>query len=469
MARGPAGALGLMTVVGSIAMAGDGGMLFTVHQSDTRPAQAGVSAPAVSGSGRYVAFVSFAGLVEADTNKVGDIYVLDRVTGRVTLETPPEVSRGGETDRPRLSADGRRLVYESRSQGAAAEEPSLDAVIVIRDRDTGATRPVTNAGHAPNGPSRDAEISADGRVVVFTSAATNLVEGPDANGSGEDIYSFDTTTDRLTRVSVDGSGLQSATGSSFSPSVSSNGRYVAFTSTAPLDPRDKPQPGRPTAYVYLRDVVQGTTTRVSVALNGTAPNGPSHDAAISASGRFVAFVSEASNLVSRDRNDYPDVFLRDIESRTTTLVSRSVSGGSANGPSTSPAIADDGEVVVFQSEASDLICAARCKPENRDINLVADIFVSRKGSAAIEWLSRDSQPWIEPSVMPAADAAGSVVAFSSRHPVDAQDVANDFDLFIWTLAGDRGSRSEAQRPTPNSQLPKTGSARGPQGAVGERH
>ena len=124
MAKGPAGALGLMTVVGSIAMAGDGGMLFTVRQSDTRPAQAGVSAPAVSGSGRYIAFVSFARLVEADTNKVGDIYVLDRVTGRVTLETPPEVSRGGETDRPRLSADGRRLVYESRSQGAAAEEPS---------------------------------------------------------------------------------------------------------------------------------------------------------------------------------------------------------------------------------------------------------------------------------------------------------------------------------------------------------
>ena len=159
----------------------------------------------------------------------------------------------------------------------------------------------------------------------------------------------------------------------------------------------------------------------------------------------MAFVSEASNLVARDRNGYADVFVRDLEAKTTTLVTQSINGGSANGPSTQPAISADGEVVVFQSDASDLVCAARCAADTRDINLVADVFVWRRGAATIECISRDRRLWMEPSVTPATDATGSVVAFSSRHPVDAHDVANDFDLFVWAEVRNAGLRGSNAR------------------------
>jgi len=144
----------------------------------------------------------------------------------------------------------------------------------------------------------------------------------------------------------------------------------------------------------------------------------------------VAFVSDAGNVVQRDKNDSADVFLRDLELRTTTLVSRSASGGAANGPSGQPAISADGEVVAFQSDASDLICS-RCNPSNRDINLVSDVFLFYRASGTIQSVSTGKQPWMDPSISPAIDDIGTVVAFSSRHPMDAHDDANDFDLFVW--------------------------------------
>jgi hypothetical protein len=102
-------------------------------------------------------------------------------------------------------------------------------------------------------------ISADGRYVAFSSTSTNLVTGPDANGAGEDIYLQEIVSRSIRRVSVDNNGTQSSTGASFIASISEDGRYVAFSSSAPLDSRAKP----PRTFVYVRDTAQNTTTMVA--------------------------------------------------------------------------------------------------------------------------------------------------------------------------------------------------------------
>jgi TolB protein len=152
---------------------------------------------------------------------------------------------------------------------------------------------------------------------------------------------------------------------------------------------------------------------------------------ISADGRYVAFVSGATNLVAGDRNRSPDVFLADLKTGSIELVSRSATGGSANGRSAAPALSADARFVAFQSEASDLVCARRCAPADDDINLLWDVFVLDRRDHSMTRLSADAGGgWMEASVGPALDSAGGVIAFSSRHPRDAADVKNDFDLFV---------------------------------------
>ncbi len=270
--------------------------------------------------------------------------------------------------------------------------------------------------------------------MAFSSSATDLVEGADANGPGEDVYVFDVVSARYERVSVDNRGRQSATGTSFGPAMSADGRYVAFSSNARLDDASIASEKRGAIVnVFLRDTLRGITIRISVAAGESLANGPSYDPSVSDDGRYVAFVSEATNLVKgRDANRAADVFVRDTVRNVTQLISRRVSGGTANGPSTQPRISTDGSIVVFQSDASDMVCAERCALADRDINLVSDIFACDRTSGAVRRISRGTGPWMEPSVGPATDASGTVVAFSSRHPRDASDNQEDFDLFVWS-------------------------------------
>ena len=410
------------------------GVFFTVPQANARGTPSDPPEVSVSANGRHVAFTSFARLAPKDTNDCADIYVLDRVTGRVTLESlaPDGRASSRASARPHLAGDGRLLIYET-IDGAAGAGRLPRWVVVLRDRVTGATRLLERPGIPANGGNRDAAISADGRVVVFTSTASNLTDGPDANESGDDVYSVEVASMTIRRVSVDAAGRQPAAGASFAPAVSADGRYIVFSSTAPLDGavgRPAVATGRPQVNVYLRDMTLGLTTRISVRAGSAAPNGSSYEPAISGDGRYVAFVSDATNLVAHDDNRAADVFLRDLRTGTTELVSRSASGGSANGPSGHPAISGDGGIVAFQSDASDLFCGRQCASAVRDINLVADIFAFDRASRVIRRVSTGRTPWMEPSIGPAVDATGTVIAFSSRHPIDARDDRDDYDLFI---------------------------------------
>jgi hypothetical protein len=149
-------------------------------------------------------------------------------------------------------------------------------------------------------------------------------------------------------------------------------------------------------------------------------------------GRLVAFVSQATNLVPRDTNRAADVYLHDVDTGQTTLVSRSARGGSATGSSRLPALSADGRFVAFVSDAADLACVGRCPSRLLDLNLVADVYVFDTLRHALARVSgaRARSPWWEVSTGPSLDAAGRVIAFSSRHPIDPSDVTHDFDLFV---------------------------------------
>jgi Tol biopolymer transport system component len=393
----------------------------------------------VSADGRFVAFESSAALVPDDRNSGADIYVLDRVSGAVTLES---VTVDGcaaiGSEHARLSRDGRYVVYSTIVGGVLGSTHGIVPHVVLRDRHTGTTTLVsrTRAGRPASRRSGHADISDDGRTVVFESADTDLVDTGDRNGLGSAVYVFDVGSQTIERVSVDANGEQPAEGSSFAPVLSGNGRYVAFVSSAPLERRPRQQSGRSAEgarQVYVRDLENGILRRISRAPDGGEADGPSYHPAVSGDGRMVAFASMARNLGPRDKNRVADVYVHDTHTRQTTLVSRSARGGSAAGTSRHPAVSADGRFVAFVSDASDLVCAARCPLHLADLNLVADVYVldtRTRGMVRVSGARGAAEPWWEMSVGPALDATGEVVAFSSLHAIDSADVGHDFDLFI---------------------------------------
>ena len=410
----------------------DGFRWLTAPQRDARRPAIGAASASVSGDGRYVAFASYARLTAADVDSLADIYLLDQSTATVTLESAVVDGRPLQSDcsHPRISADGRYVAFEAiPSDDPQRSQPE----VVLRDRVENTARRIALApgGGSLNGWSGQPDVAASGAAIVFVSAATNLVPD-DLNGSLADVYRFDLASNRIERISVDSHGAQHQ-GASQMPSVSGDGRYVAFASTALLGAsRRGPEPTvnrRPYPTIYLRDTRTGRTIPVGGAAG--LPDDASTMPVVSADGRFVAFASRATNLVARDRNKSSDVFLYDVETAAVTLVSRAAAGGTANGASLTPAISADGRFVAFQSDASDMACARDCRPASEDINLLPDVFIFDRLAGQILPVSLGRQgPWMEESAAPAIDASGAVVAFTSRHPISPLDVLNDFDLFV---------------------------------------
>jgi Tol biopolymer transport system component len=409
--------------------------LLTVPQRDRLRSTLTPASASISADGRYIAFTSYDRLTAEDDDQRADVYVLDRTTGRVALHSAraDDVPIDSDCSHPRISGNGRFVAFDTSAM--ARDGTRSGSQVVVHDRMDGSARTVSRRGMMdPNGWSGHASIADDGMTIAYTSTATNVAGGGDVNGVQADVILFRPGSEQIERVSLDSRGRQSAHGSSFDPALSGDGRYVAFTSTADLDGtaavlRANPV-GRqgPMSHVYLRDLRSRVTTRVDRA--GVRPDGASMTPAISRDGRFVAFASLASNLVAGDRNRSPDVFLFDRDAATITLVSRSGAGRPANGSSGHPAISADGRFVAFQSDASDLSCGSRCA-DGRDINLLPDVFLFDRTTRTVTHLSVSAgAPWMEESSAPALDAAGEIVAFSSKHPIDGGDVANDFDLFV---------------------------------------
>lgn len=274
--------------------------------------------PSVSADGRYVAFYSFAtNLVAGDTNGRADVFVRDLVANtisRVNVSTSGEQAQtAGEFDvegTPAISADGRHVAFVSAANNLVADDTNDTTDIFVRDRVASTTSrvSVSTAGTQTSldGVSYAPSISADGRYVAFHSFATNLVSD-DTNGFTSDVFVRDRQASATTRVSVSSTGGEGS-GDSFAASISADGRYVAFASMAPElvpnDTNDFPD-------VFIRDLLNGTTTRVSVSSSGVQGNAGSGEPSISANGRYVAFASTAWTLIPHDTNGWTDVFVRD--------------------------------------------------------------------------------------------------------------------------------------------------------------
>lgn len=299
----------------------------------------------ITPNGRYVVFVSTAPLVGRDTNNADDIFVRDLVTGTLTLVsinsagTAAGDNRGyvGQSFHPVITPDGRFVAFQSFDTDLASYPPSNGTTqVYVRDLVAKQTKMVSvnrvGTGGANYGAGNPL-VSADGRYVIFTSESFNLVAG-DLNGE-EDIFVRDLLLDTTAAVSVNKTGTGTANAESNHASISANGLFVAFTSEA-TDLVDEPI-NNIDGDVFVRDIAAGKTTLVSINSAGTGSGiSPSDYARLSADGRFVAFLSVANDLVMNDIQPavYGDVFVRDLVSRTTSLVTiNSTGNGSGNGAS----------------------------------------------------------------------------------------------------------------------------------------
>ena len=404
--------------------------------------RAGALMPAaLSHDGRLIAFVA------QDRSVSGPIccqhvYTLDRSTGLTTLETfSPDGGRAnGDSESPGLSSDGQILAFETFASNLVPGEMPLESRrVVVRDRRSGLLRaPAGPLRETPNGDSAQPVVAGSGIAVAFMSAATNLVAEPDRNGSRTDIYLWRLENGTITRVSVDSNGVQPSAGISYSPTLSSDGKRVAFISTARLAPEDTDD----VPDVYVRDLQCGVTSLARAATGTTSSNAPSYRPQLSADGRHVVFVSKSSSLAPRDRNDDSDVFVYDVATRSITLVSATSAGDTANAWSSRPAISADGRYVVFQSVASNLGTRRGCPPRAPDENLLPDVYLLDRTTGCVMRISGSpAQEWWTPSVAPAISGSGNIVVFSSSHPISRDDVTTDFDLFVYV-------RNESRRAPP---------------------
>ncbi len=322
--------------------------------------------PAISDDGRWVAFASSAqNLVPNDTNDKEDVFLHDRQTGATTRIS---LSSGGvqsndDSFGPVISADGRWIAFVSAATNLVDGDTSHLVDVFLHDRESGTTiRVSVGPNGAPgNLESRDPAISGDGRWVAFSSIATNLVED-DTNGES-DVFVYDRETRITSRVSAGPGGVQADAGSAW-PSISPDGRWLAFGSLASNlvagDTNDQID-------TFVLDRQTGAITRVNDGPNGVQANGPSWGApSVSADGQRVAFQSAASNLAPGDTNGRDDVFVHDLQTGRTALVSAGPGGVVGDSWSEFPRISADGRWVVFDS-ASALV--------SDDENHTADVFV----------------------------------------------------------------------------------------------
>lgn len=361
------------------------------------PSIPNASSISVSADGRYIVFQSDAdNLVPGDVNKSTDIFRYDRLTCTVELVS--------------LNSAGQQGYFFS------------------IECDPNGQQPVECVGQ---GWSRRPSVSADGRYISFTSLASNFDPlRPDTN-TWRDIFVRDMVAQTTFRVSVSSTGVQGAQANDGS-TISGDGRYIAFYSASGL----LLPPGQATNFfcqrdsnpstlekcydVYVHDRINQTTERVSISTSGAQGNNdsgqnvvnintivPVDNIGVSFDGRYIAFYSLASNLVTGDTNNVADIFVRDRLLNTTTRVSVSSSGVQGNGESIYPDMSNDGRYIVFESDASSLIPS--------DVNNTRDVFIrdTVAGTTSIISLSSIGTQTGLPNYQPVISGNGRYVAFTS--------------------------------------------------------
>lgn len=413
-----------------------------------------MSDAALSADGRFVVFGSLATDLVAgavDTNDALDVFLYDRLGGGTTLLShaagSPTAAAGGGSMAPRISADGAFAAFatEGSDLGAGVTDLNEEQDVVLRDR-VGGTNSVVSLRdpdilqETPHGASQAEGLSADGRFVVFTSEALDVIQGvSDPNGSLTDVFLWDRDTGVRTLVSRSAAApSETANGLSDHPAISADGRWVTFQSHATNLVAGQSD-GNGVADIFVWDRLDGSLRLVSGSGGSptTAAAGASERPAISTDGRWIAFLSAATDLVDGQVTTVAgsDAFLWDRDTGATVLVSRA--GGSAfQGAGASMVVLSaDGSSVGFLSSGTSLV------PGQVDTAGTADVFLFDRGSSEIRLVSHASTSLTTagdgPSLELTINREGSRVAFTSEAGdlVPGQMEGNDWedlDVFLWT-------------------------------------
>jgi hypothetical protein len=388
--------------------------------------------PAIDADGSVVAFDSDATtLVPGDSNGTTDVFVRDRTAGtleRVSVSTNGTQGNGTST-RPALDAAGSVVAFDSSASNLVPGDTNGQLDVFVRIRTTGRTQRVSVASDGAQGTGSSSSPSVGGRFVSFISSSPNLVSG-DTNGV-EDVFVRDLVARTTERVSLSSTGEQ-GNSSSTAASISANGRFVVFSSFASnLVSGDT----NGAFDVFVRDRQAGTTERVSVSSDEAQGNAMSVSPTVSRTGRFVAFYSDATNLVSDDTNGLTDIFVRDRSLGTTERASVGSDEQQADGNSPEPGvrgfvaegpdISSDGRYVTFSSSATNLVPddTNTCPLFFEAPGTCPDAFVRDRVAGTTTRVSvfSDGSQSNERTVDPAISDDGLVVAFWSAEALAAED------------------------------------------------
>jgi hypothetical protein len=381
-----------------------------------------ISPHCLSDNGNVVAFWSYAtNLVANDTNGVGDVFVRDQIAGTTVRASVAWNGAQGDDESTGATIDamGDRVAFSSLSSNLGfGTDPTRDWDVYARFLPTAETWHISRSptsGVWANDSSSGATISPDGYLVQFGSNASDLVNVDfEENGHIRDVFVRDIIYTSTTYVSALPPGGE-GNGYSVATSISANGRYVTFRSVAtnlvPFDNNGHQD-------VFVADRTTGAIVRVSVSSTGAEGDGDSDGGSLSSDGRFVAFASYATNLITPATTS-EQVFLRDRdpdgngifdESNATTTLMSTVYRTPGNGPSDQPRISEDANWIAFRSYASDLVAF--------DTNMSSDIFVKQLfggigGAVTVVSVSSTGVFGDDDAFNPAISADGSVIAFES--------------------------------------------------------
>jgi Tol biopolymer transport system component len=377
-----------------------------------------ISPVSLSTNGRHVAFDSLAENLVAGAD--GGVFVRDTMGSTTTAVS---VRANGTiddfADTPAVSGDGRFVAFVSDDAGLVPGGNDNFFQVFLRDLTAGVTTRISSKanGNQGTGDSGHPSLSGNGRYVAFESDSPGLVPG-DTNDT-TDAFVRDRTAGTTQRVSVTSTGAQADLGGE-APSISADGRYVAFASAEPLVPADTDA----LFDAYVRDRVANTTTLASVRAAGGTPNADTVDAAISANGRFVAFTTAATDVDGlADTNGATDVFVRDLVAGTTQRVSRAADGGVAQGAASGPSISADGRYVAYESTAPDAV------PLDTNGAADAFLFDRNSSTTSRISTDQDGSQLAQGGKRPSVSGDGRVVVFASAAPISGLAAAVEGQLY----------------------------------------
>lgn len=386
--------------------------------------------PSISADGRFICYTSAASnLIFSDSNQLRDVFLFeyDRNQSRLISQGLAGRPASGASHSARISADGSTVVFVSEASNLVKGDRNKCADIFIHDLRRGLTERITPPGSEANGDSSQPCLSGSGRFIAFTSEASNWVSG-DVNNCA-DVFLYDRLLKTTHCISVNSKSTP-ANGASHSPTIARDRTKVAFVTTAPdLGAyADLPQVVISSGWHYLPKPVSQTSMGLPAAGACSQPS-------LSADGKWLAFVSTATNLIPGDRNPQPSIYLCHTPSGQLQLPVVDGKGRDVSAPARSPVLSEDGRFLAFTTLSAKLTA--------KDKNGQPDVFRLDRSRSKIDWVSKvplkflsaqrlGHGPTVQMSVQPSMTADGSVVAFASSSPwLVPADQNQSRDIFYW--------------------------------------